>query len=209
MEDRNLHPFAQLAFHFEAFRRLDVFQIDAAKSGFQAGDDVHQLVRVGFIDFDVEHIDTGKFLEQHRLAFHYRLGGQRADIAQAQHGGAVGDDAHQIGTGGKAAGIERVGDDFFAGSSHTRGVGQRQIALGHQRLAGIDGDFARSGEFVVIQCCLTVGRIHGVAPDVGLVAVPRPSLCRFGCRQGSRFVSSRAVSRGPANWISGKSSEIT
>ncbi|BBF85686.1 hypothetical protein DLM_2070 [Aquitalea magnusonii] len=37
---------------------------------------------------------------------------------------------------------------------------------------------------MVIQCCLTIGRIHGVAPDVGLFAVPRPSLCRFGCRTG-------------------------
>jgi hypothetical protein len=42
----------------------------------------------------------------------------------------------------------------------TPGVGQRQIALGHQRLAGVDGDFARGGEFVVIQCCLTIGGVH-------------------------------------------------
>ncbi|KAG1080349.1 hypothetical protein G6F40_015918 [Rhizopus arrhizus] len=89
-----------LALDGEAFRGLDVFQVDAAEGGFQAGDDLDQLVRVGFVDFDVEDIQAGELLEQHRLAFHDRLGSQRTDVAQAQHRGAVGDHADQVATGG-------------------------------------------------------------------------------------------------------------
>ena len=43
------------------------------------------------VDLDVEHVDAGELLEQDGLALHHRLAGQRADIAQAEHGGAVGD----------------------------------------------------------------------------------------------------------------------
>ena len=50
-------------------------------------------------DLDVEDVDAGEFLEQDRLAFHHRLGGQRADIAEAEHGGAVGDHGDEIGAG--------------------------------------------------------------------------------------------------------------
>ena len=31
----------------------------------------------GFVDFDVEDVDAGELLEQHRLAFHHRLRGKR------------------------------------------------------------------------------------------------------------------------------------
>ena len=51
------------------------------------GDDVDQLVRVVLGQLDVEHVDAGELLEQAALPFHHRLGGQRADVAQAQHRG--------------------------------------------------------------------------------------------------------------------------
>ena len=81
------------------------------------------------VDFDVEDVDAGEFLEQHALAFHHRLGGQRADIAQAQHGGAVGDDGHQVAARRVFIGVGRIDDDFFARRRHARRVGQRQVAL--------------------------------------------------------------------------------
>ncbi len=58
-------------------------------------------------DLDVEHVDAGEFLEQDRLALHHRLGGERADSAQAQHGGAVGDDADQIAARGERGRLGR------------------------------------------------------------------------------------------------------
>ncbi|CUI72341.1 Uncharacterised protein [Achromobacter xylosoxidans] len=165
MEDGDLHALAQLALDGEAFRRLDVFQVDAAEGGFQAGDDLDQLVRVGLVDLDVEHVQPGEFLEQHRLAFHHRLGGQGTDIAQAQHRGAVGDHAHQVAAAGVAEHIGRVRHDFLAGRRHPGRVRQGQVTLVDERLGGHDGDLSRGGKLVVIQSGLAVGlRIHGAAP---------------------------------------------
>ena len=85
-----------LRFDVEAFRRLDVFQVDAAEGGLHRGDDVDQLVGIVLGELDVEHVDAGELLEQHALAFHHRLGRQRADVAQSQHRRAVGDDATRL-----------------------------------------------------------------------------------------------------------------
>jgi hypothetical protein len=42
---------------------------------------------------DVDRIDVGEALEQHRLALHHGLGGERPDGAEAEHRGAVRDHA--------------------------------------------------------------------------------------------------------------------
>ena len=84
VENGNLHALAQFAFHIKAIGRFDVFQVDAAKCGLQRGNDVYQLVQIVlFVDLDIEHVDTGKLLEQDGLALHHRFGRQGADIAQA------------------------------------------------------------------------------------------------------------------------------
>ena len=81
MEHRNIHPFAQFLLDVETLWRFDVFQIDPAERRFQRGNDVNKFVRVEFIDFDIEHINTGEFLKQNAFAFHDRFTGQRANIA--------------------------------------------------------------------------------------------------------------------------------
>ena len=43
------------------------------KARAEAGDAFHELVRVGVFHLDVEGVDVGEALEQHRLAFHHRL----------------------------------------------------------------------------------------------------------------------------------------
>ena len=70
MEHRNVHAFAQLALNLKTFRGLDVFQIDGAKCGFEAGDDINQFFNGALRHFNVKDIDSSKFLEQNRLAFH-------------------------------------------------------------------------------------------------------------------------------------------
>ena len=70
----------------EAFRRLDVLEIDAAEGRLQRRDDVDDAVDLVGVDLDVEHVDAGEFLEQDRLALHHRLAGERADIAEPEHG---------------------------------------------------------------------------------------------------------------------------
>jgi len=87
VEDRDVHALAQLLLDVEAFRRLDVFQVDAADGRLQHRDRVHQFIGIEFVQLQVEHVDAGELLEQAALAFHDRLRGQRADVAQAEHGG--------------------------------------------------------------------------------------------------------------------------
>jgi hypothetical protein len=48
------------------------------------------------VDLDVEHVDAGELLEQAALAFHHRLAGERPDVAEAEHRGAVGDHRDQV-----------------------------------------------------------------------------------------------------------------
>jgi hypothetical protein len=171
VEDRDVHALAQLLLDVEALGRLDVFQVDAAQRGLQRRDDVDQLVGVTLGQFDVEHIDAGELLEQAALAFHHRLAGQRADVAQPQHRRAVGDHGHQVAAAGVLVRQRGVFLDRQAGIGHARGIGQRQIALVAQGLGGRDGDLAARGAAVVFQGGVAQGGFgvgellgHGLSP---------------------------------------------
>ena len=96
VEDGNVHQFAQALLDDEALRRLDVLEIDAAERRPEKSHGVDEFVGVFGVDFEIDGIDVGEALEQHRLAFHHRLGGERAEIAEAENGGAVGDDGDQV-----------------------------------------------------------------------------------------------------------------
>src|SRR5699024_9138561 len=113
--------------------------------------DIDQLVWVAFVDLDIEHIETAEFLEQDRLALHDRFGRHRADVAQPQHGTAIGDDTNQVAAVGVAHRLLLVLDDLLAGPGHTRRIRQRQIALVAQRLGGDNGGFAGYRVFVIIK----------------------------------------------------------
>ncbi len=55
-----------------------------------------ELLGIGRVDLDVEGVDAGKGLEKHAFALHDRLGRQRTDVAQSEHGGAVRDHRYQV-----------------------------------------------------------------------------------------------------------------
>ena len=152
VEDRNAHAFLELLFNIEALGRLDVFQVDAAERRLHGGNHVDQLVRVILGQFDVEDVDAGEFLEQAALAFHDRLGGQRADVAKTEHGRAVGDDADQVGARGHFGSRRRIFDDQVTGCGNTRRVGQGQIALVGQPLGRADGNLAGGWPAMVFEC---------------------------------------------------------
>ncbi len=189
VEDRDLHALAQLALDVEALRRLDVFQVDATEGGFQRGDDLDQLVGVLFVDFDVEDVDAGELLEQHPLAFHHRLGGQRADVAQTQHGGAVGDDRDQVAARGVLEGIDRIGGDFLARRRHAGRVGQGQIALVRQRLGGRNGHFSGQGLLVVLQRGLPQACLRGVGHRLNVLKRSKPGVRDAGLAETTQTTS--------------------
>ena len=151
MEDRDLHALLQLRLDLETFRSADVLEIDAAEGRLERRHGLdHALDGVGG-DLDVEHVDAGEFLEQDRLAFHHRLRGQRADIAEAEHRGAVGDHGDQIGAGRQRGGFRRVLGDLGAGGGDARRIGQREVALVGERLGRLDLELSRARQPVIGQ----------------------------------------------------------
>ena len=100
VEDRNIELILQRLLDEETFRRLDVFQIDAAERGRDGPDDFDDDMRIVRVHFDVEHVHVGEALEQHAFAFHHGLRRQRAAIAKAENRRAVGDDGDEIRFGG-------------------------------------------------------------------------------------------------------------
>ena len=119
MEHRNVHALAQLLLDVETLGCLDVFEVDPAQRGLHGRNDLDEFVGVVFGQLNIKHINTGKLLEQATFAFHHRLGRQRADVAQAQHGGAVGDHTHQVAARCVLGGFARVGFDVEARVGHT------------------------------------------------------------------------------------------
>ena len=129
MHDRDGQALFELPLHLEAFGGLDVLQIDGAEGRLHGGDHVDQPVGVQLVDLHVEDVDAGELLEQDALALHHRLGGQRPDVAQAQHGGAVGDHGNKITARGHFHGGVGIGDNGLAGGGDARAVGQGEVAL--------------------------------------------------------------------------------
>ena len=107
------------------------------------------LVELG--ELDVEDVDAGELLEQDALALHHRLGGERADRAQPEHGRAVGDDADQVAARRQLGGRRGIAHDLVAGGGDAGRIGEREVALGGQRLGRDDLDLSRPGETMVAE----------------------------------------------------------
>ena len=151
VEDRDLHPRLELLLDDEAVGRLDVLEIDGAEGGLERGHHLDQLQGIGLGHLDVEGVDAGELLEQHGLALHHRLAGERADGAEAEDGRAVGDDGHEIAPGGQRVGGIRVIDDRLTRDGDARRIGEREVALGGERLGRDHLQLARYRKPVVIQ----------------------------------------------------------
>ena len=163
VEDRDLHGLPQLLFDVEALRRLDVLQVDAAEGGLQHLAGADDFLGIFGGQLDIEDVDIGEALEQHALAFHDRLAGQGADVAQAQHRRAVAHHRHQVALGGVLVGEAGIALDLQARNGHAGRIGQAQIAL---RLAGLgrgNRHLSRRRCGMVFQCIFRTN-FHGALP---------------------------------------------
>lgn len=115
---RNVQLVDEPPFDLEALGRLDVLEVDPAEGGGDPPDGGHELLRIGGVDLDVEGVDAREVLEEHAFALHDRFGGQRADVAQPQHGGAVSDDRHQIAFDRIVVDLVRIVGDRQTGCRH-------------------------------------------------------------------------------------------
>jgi hypothetical protein len=134
MEHRDVHDLAQPLLDHEAFRGLDVLQIDAAERRAEQAHAVDEFVHVLGRDLQVEGVDVGEALEQHRLALHHGLGRERPQIAEPEDGGPVRDDGDHVALGRVVEGLVGVCGDREHRYGDARRIGQRQVALGRHRL---------------------------------------------------------------------------
>ena len=146
----------------EAFRALDILQIDAAEGG---GDGLARRNDAGGVvgvDADGEGVHPAELLEQHGLALHDGQPGFGADVAQTQHGGAVGHDGHHVALEGVLVHVVGVFLDLPAGLGHAGSV------RGGQVVAGLDLHLAHDAHLAVVALVHFEGSfvvIHGGPPS--------------------------------------------
>ena len=155
MEHGDVHFLSQALLHDEAFRGLDVLQIDGTESRLQRLDNLDERFRLLDIQLDVEHVHIGINLEEETLTLHHRLGCMRADIAQTQYGRAVTDDTHQVTTVGVQGRFRRIGCNLIAGDGYAGRIGQRQVINGKTGLAGQHLQFTGARLLMIPQCSLS------------------------------------------------------
>ena len=137
VEDGDVAPLLQLPLDLKAAGGGDVLQIHAAEG---AGQQVHTVFTISSTslaaDAQGNGVHAAEGLEQDALALHDGHPGLRADVPQAQHGGAVGDHGHGVPPAGQLIALAEVLLDLQAGLGHAGGVGQGQRLLAVHRGPG-------------------------------------------------------------------------
>ena len=141
VEDRNIELFLEALFDFEATRRGNVFEVDAAEATGKEFDRFDDLFSVFGTDAERERVDVGERLEERAFAFHHRHPGFRPDVAESQNGGAVGDDRNGVPTTSQFEGEVDVFANFAARLGDARRVGERKFFATADRNANFRFDF--------------------------------------------------------------------
>ena len=89
------------------------------------------------VHLDVEDVDVGEALEEDALALHDGLARERADVAEAEHGRAVGDHGDEVALRRVLVDLLGVLRDLQAGLGDAGAVGEREVLL---RAAGLGRD---------------------------------------------------------------------
>ena len=151
VEHRDAHALLEAPLDLEALRRLDVLEIDAAERRLQPGHGLDKRTDLLLRHLDVEDVDASKLLEENGLAFHYRLGGERTDVAKPQHRRPVRDHTDQIAPRRQPGHGGRIARDLLAGMRDTGRIGECQVRLICHRLGGGDGNFAWRVGLVIVE----------------------------------------------------------
>ena len=107
----------------------------------------------------------GELLEQHRLALHHRHRGLGPDVAEAEHGAAVGDDGDRVLLDRVLERLGAVGVDLLADPRDAGRVGHREVVAGLQRVLVALLDLAAA---------VHLHRAVGVLEDLGAAGGPDP-----------------------------------
>ena len=115
------------------------------QAGRDRGDRLDEDLGVLRVDADRVGVDAAELLEEHRLALHDRHARGRADVAEAEHRGAVGDDRDHVALDRELEGLRAVLGDRLADPRHARHVGHREVVAGLERARGWSSRSCRPG----------------------------------------------------------------
>jgi len=174
VEYRDIHPVAQRLLDDEAIGCGNIFQVDAAETGFHDLHGIDERIRILGVKFDIDRIDIGEALEQHRLALHHRFRGECAEIAQTQDRGAVGYHRNQIALCCIIIGFRGVFGDRPDRDGNAGRIGEAEIALGGHRLRSDYLDFSGPAVGMKKQC-LSFGKFQIAIFLVGQIISPHIS----------------------------------
>jgi hypothetical protein len=132
VEDGDVERVAQAFLDLEAAGGGDVLEVDPAVHRCEGDHGADDLVDVGGVQADRPGVDPGEPLEQRRLALHHRQRRGRADVAEPEHGGAVGDDRDGVALDGQPAGVLGLVGDRETDPGHPGRVGHREVVAGLQ-----------------------------------------------------------------------------
>ena len=148
VEYRNIQLFLELCFDLKAAGSGDILKIDAAEAVGDKLDGAYDFIGILAFYAERERVHSAEFLEQTALAFHNGHACESADVAETEHGGAVGDDCNEVAAAGEFVGKLRILCDLKAGLCNAGSVRKGEI------LAGVDGsagdDLQLSAPFVVL-----------------------------------------------------------
>ena len=96
VENGDVHFLFQALLDDETFGRFDVFEVDAAKGWPHQAHRIAERIGVFGVQFDIDRIHVGEAFEEDGFAFHHRLGGQCAKVAETKNSRAVRDDGDQV-----------------------------------------------------------------------------------------------------------------
>ena len=112
------------------------------KPGAIAVDGRDDLVHVLRVEADRQGVDAAELLEQHRLALHHRQRRLGADVAEPEHGRAVGDDGDRVLLDREVPDLRGVLGDRRADAGDARRVRHREVVARLQRDLRGDLDLA-------------------------------------------------------------------
>ena len=140
VEDRDVQIALQALLDLEAARGGDVLEVHPAEDRRDVLDRAHDLVDVLRGEREGKRIDAGERLEDEALPLHHGDRGSGADVAEAQHRRAVGDDGHRVLLDREVVDLLRLVVDGHAHARHAGRVRHREIVARLHRDPAIDLD---------------------------------------------------------------------
>ena len=133
VQHRPAEPRAQPLLDFEAGRRREILEQDGAEPRCDRGNVIDAARRIGLVEKDRHGVDVDERREKRRLAFHDRQPGERADVAEPEHGRPVGDDRDRVAEARVFESLRGILADREADPRDARRIDVAQDLLGRDR----------------------------------------------------------------------------